>query len=110
MIVVEHDEEAILAADYVVDLGPGAGVHGGQVVFAGHAGDRQKPRESLTGQYLSGKRSIAFPSSARHRSEAQLEFIGATGNNLQGGRRGHSGRADDLRHRRVGLGQVDADQ
>ncbi|MGI9199657.1 MAG: excinuclease ABC subunit UvrA, partial [Woeseiaceae bacterium] len=59
VIVVEHDEEAILAADYVVDLGPGAGVHGGQVVFAGSPDEVKNQSESLTGQYLSGKRSIA---------------------------------------------------
>ncbi|MEM7432053.1 MAG: excinuclease ABC subunit UvrA [Pseudomonadota bacterium] len=84
VIVVEHDEEAILAADYVVDLGPGAGVHGGQVVVAGTPDEIQKHPDSPTGQYLSGKRQIRVPDV---RTPAQpdrtIDIQGATGNNLK---------------------------
>ena len=84
VIVVEHDEEAILAADHVVDLGPGAGVHGGQVVSQGTPEEIQNDPKSLTGQYLSGKRSIALPEERTPNDPArQLRIIGATGNNLQ---------------------------
>ena len=84
VIVVEHDEEAILAADHVVDLGPGAGVHGGQVVSQGTPEEIQNDPKSLTGQYLSGRRSIALPGERTPNDPArQLKIIGATGNNLQ---------------------------
>ncbi len=84
VIVVEHDEEAILAADHVVDLGPGAGVHGGHVVAAGTPAEVQKVPESLTGQYLSGKRAIGVPQKRTPcDSERQIRVLGATGNNLQ---------------------------
>ncbi|WP_348253951.1 hypothetical protein, partial [Salmonella enterica] len=61
VIVVEHDEDAIRAADHVIDIGPGAGVHGGQVVAEGTVDDIMAQPESLTGQFLSGKREIAIP-------------------------------------------------
>jgi excinuclease ABC subunit A len=84
VIVVEHDEEAILSADHVVDLGPGAGVHGGKVVVAGTPEEVKKSSESLTGQYLSGKRSIAVPEQrAAADPERQITIVGATGNNLK---------------------------
>jgi excinuclease ABC subunit A len=84
VIVVEHDEEAILAADHVVDLGPGAGVHGGQIVSQGTPLEVKNDPKSLTGQYLSGKRVIALPTERTpNDSQRQLEIIGATGNNLQ---------------------------
>ncbi len=84
VIVVEHDEEAILAADHVVDLGPGAGVHGGQVVSQGTPDHVKDDPKSLTGQYLSGKRCIALPDTrAPNDPNRQLKIIGATGNNLQ---------------------------
>jgi excinuclease ABC subunit A len=84
VIVVEHDEEAILSADHVVDLGPGAGVHGGHVVAAGPPRDIQKVPESLTGQYLSGKRAIEVPKKRTAPDpERCIEVRGATGNNLQ---------------------------
>ena len=84
VIVVEHDEEAILAADHVVDLGPGAGVHGGQVVSQGTPEEIQNDPKSLTGQYLSGRRSIALPGERTPNDPArQLKIMGATGNNLQ---------------------------
>ena len=84
VIVVEHDEEAIMAADYVVDLGPGAGVHGGDVVIAGTPEEVQKNKDSLTGQYLSGARSIAVPDKRTNFDKARtISIIGATGNNLK---------------------------
>jgi excinuclease ABC subunit A len=64
VLVVEHDEDAIRAADYVVDMGPGAGVHGGEVVAEGTPEEIRLAQQSLTGQYLSGQRRIAIPKSA----------------------------------------------
>ena len=84
VIVVEHDEEAILEADYVVDLGPGAGVHGGHIVAQGAPRDIQANPASITGQYLSGKRQIALPRLRTPRSpDKQIRIVGATGNNLR---------------------------
>jgi excinuclease ABC subunit A len=84
VIVVEHDEEAILTADHVVDLGPGAGVHGGTVVAAGTPDDIRNCAESLTGQYLSGKREIALPESRNPVNRKRvLKIRGASGNNLK---------------------------
>ena len=84
VIVVEHDEEAILAADHVVDLGPGAGVHGGQVVAEGTPQMIRDNPQSLTGQYLSGRRSIALPDKrCKIDPKKQLTVTGATGNNLK---------------------------
>ena len=84
VIVVEHDEEAILAADHVIDLGPGAGVHGGKVVVAGTPEEVMKSSESLTGQYLAGKRSIAVPDDRVDADpDRQITIVGATGNNLK---------------------------
>ena len=84
VIIVEHDEEAILAADHVVDLGPGAGIHGGQIVVAGTPDEVKNSAESLTGQYLSGKRSIAIPDVRTKADESRtIKIIGASGNNLK---------------------------
>ena len=84
VIVVEHDEEAILAADHVVDLGPGAGVHGGQIVAEGTPEMIRQNAQSLTGQYLSGRRSIALPDKrCKINSKKQLTVTGACGNNLK---------------------------
>src|SRR6185295_7653870 len=85
VLVVEHDSEAIMAADYVVDLGPGAGVHGGQVVAQGTPKEIMANSASLTGQYLSGKREIPLPPTRRE-FDPQLVFrvVGARGNNLKG--------------------------
>ncbi|MGD9001005.1 MAG: excinuclease ABC subunit UvrA, partial [Granulosicoccaceae bacterium] len=84
VIVVEHDEEAIRAADHIVDIGPGAGVHGGRVVAQGTAADIEKSKQSLTGQYLSGKECIAIPAQRTAPDpQRQLLIIGAQGNNLK---------------------------
>ena len=84
VIVVEHDEEAILSADHVVDLGPGAGVHGGQVVAQGTPQEIKDEPRSLTGQYLSGKRAIAVPDVRTPvNPDRQIVIVGATGNNLK---------------------------
>jgi excinuclease ABC subunit A len=84
VIVVEHDEEAIQLADHVVDLGPGAGVHGGQVVAEGTPEQIKNEPRSLTGQYLSGVRAIAVPEERTPQDpDRQISVIGATGNNLQ---------------------------
>ncbi len=84
VIVVEHDEEAIRLADHIIDIGPGAGVHGGQVVAQGTYEDIIKAKDSLTGQYLSGKKSIAVPSErTAFDPKQQVTITGASGNNLQ---------------------------
>ena len=84
VIVVEHDEEAIRSADHVVDLGPGAGVHGGRIVFAGSPYDLEQDEESLTGQYLSGKKAIPIPKvRTEPDAERMLRVYGARGNNLK---------------------------
>ena len=84
VIVVEHDEEAILAADHVIDLGPGAGVHGGQIVASGTPDEVKNNPQSLTGQYLSGKRAIAVPDvRTPPDADRQITIVGAAGNNLK---------------------------
>ncbi len=84
VIVVEHDEEAIRSADHVVDIGPGAGVHGGRIIAQGSAEDIAKTPESLTGQYLSGRRSIGIPPERTPPDPARmLRIRGACGNNLK---------------------------
>ncbi len=83
VIVVEHDRETILAADYVVDLGPGAGEHGGEVVCAGAPNDIIACEHSVTGQYLSGEKSIPVPETRRTPGQKYLELKGASGNNLK---------------------------
>jgi len=83
VLVVEHDEETIRAADFVVDMGPGAGIHGGQVVFAGPPGQLVYHPTSLTGQYLSGRKFIEIPSRRRSGRLPGLVVEGAAGNNLQ---------------------------
>ncbi len=84
VIVVEHDEDAIRAADHIIDIGPGAGVHGGEVVAEGTAEDIMATENSLTGQYLSGKREISVPEQRVPADAAKvLKLVGATGNNLK---------------------------
>ncbi|MFD0737811.1 excinuclease ABC subunit UvrA [Lysobacter koreensis] len=84
VIVVEHDEEAIRLADYIVDIGPGAGVHGGEIVAQGSYADILKAPRSLTGQYLSGRKRIEIPTK-RHKPDPKATFHlrGASGNNLK---------------------------
>ena len=83
VIVVEHDEDAIREADYVFDMGPGAGVHGGHVVAKGTPAEIMANPDSVTGQYLSGKREIAVPKLRRAGNGKTLTVVKATGNNLQ---------------------------
>ena len=84
VLVVEHDEDAIRAADYVIDMGPGAGVHGGKVVAAGTAEQIMTHTDSLTGQYLSGAKAINIPSKRRKlQKKRMVSLFGASGNNLQ---------------------------
>ena len=83
VIVVEHDEETIENADYVVDIGPRAGVHGGEVVFSGTPEQLKKCDESITGRYLAGKETIPVPKTRRKGNGKFLEIIGASENNLK---------------------------
>ncbi|MEG0768668.1 MAG: excinuclease ABC subunit UvrA [Ruthenibacterium sp.] len=83
VIVVEHDEETMRAADYLVDIGPGAGIHGGEIIAAGTVDDICKEPRSITGQYLSGKKSIKIPAERRKGNGHWIEIIGATQNNLK---------------------------
>jgi excinuclease ABC subunit A len=84
VIVVEHDEEAIAAADHVIDMGPGAGVHGGEVVAQGTPAEILRHPDSLTGQYISGRKCIPIPARRRRADPAkQLRIAGARGNNLK---------------------------
>lgn len=83
LIVVEHDEDTMLAADYIIDIGPGAGIHGGQVIAAGTPQEIMNHPASLTGQYLSGRKFIAVPETRRKPQGKWLEIIGAKENNLK---------------------------
>lgn len=83
VIVVEHDEDAILHADYLVDIGPGAGEHGGQVIFAGLPSEIRKCTDSITGQYLSGVKQITTPVKRRKQDKGYLTLTEASGNNLK---------------------------
>ena len=83
VIVVEHDEDAIRSADYVVDIGPGAGVHGGAIVAEGTPQQVESRPASMTGDYLSGRRKIAPAERRKYDRKKQLQVIGATGNNLK---------------------------
>ena len=84
VIVVEHDEEAIREADYVLDIGPGAGVHGGQIIAAGTPQEIMANPDSVTGDYLAGRREIAVPAVRREGNGKVIEVVNATGNNLRG--------------------------
>ncbi|MCL2361815.1 MAG: excinuclease ABC subunit UvrA [Defluviitaleaceae bacterium] len=83
LIVVEHDSDTMRASDFIVDIGPGAGVHGGEVVFAGDIKELLSCEKSITGQYLSGKLKIETPTSRRKPNSRMLRIIGAAENNLR---------------------------
>ena len=83
LIVVEHDEDTMLAADHIIDIGPAAGVHGGELIFSGTPEEIMKCPRSITGQYLSGKRFIPVPKSRRAGSGKALRILGASENNLK---------------------------
>ena len=83
VLVVEHDEETIRSADYVIDMGPGAGINGGQVIFSGPPEALCRDKKSLTGQYLSGHKKISIPSIRRNLDSPQLVIHGAAENNLK---------------------------
>lgn len=83
LIVVEHDEDTMRAADYIVDIGPGAGIHGGEVVCAGTLEDIIACEDSVTGQYLSGKKKVEVPALRRKGNGKYIEIVGATENNLK---------------------------
>ena len=83
LIVVEHDEDTMRAADYIVDVGPGAGIHGGTIVCTGTAEDIMNCKESITGQYLSGSKKIPVPAKRRTGNGKSLKIIGARENNLK---------------------------
>lgn len=83
LIVVEHDEDTMYAADYIVDIGPGAGIHGGEIVCAGSVEDIKNCEKSVTGQYLSGRKQIPVPEKRREGNGKFLEITGAKQNNLK---------------------------
>jgi len=83
LIVVEHDEDTMLAADHIIDIGPGAGIHGGQVIAEGTPEEIMKDKHSLTGQYLSGRKFIPVPAKRRAPDGRWIEIIGAKENNLR---------------------------
>ena len=83
LIVVEHDEDTMRSADYLVDIGPGAGIHGGQLIAAGTPQEVMTCENSITGQYLSGKRSIPVPDSRRQGNGKKITILGAAENNLK---------------------------
>ncbi|ADY57508.1 Excinuclease ABC subunit A [Syntrophobotulus glycolicus DSM 8271] len=84
LLVVEHDEDTMLEADHIIDIGPGAGAHGGKIIAQGTVAEIKEVPESITGQYLSGKRKIAVPEERRTANGKWLEVKGAAENNLQG--------------------------
>lgn len=84
LLVVEHDEDTMRASDYIIDIGPGAGVHGGQVIAAGSVEDIMKEPKSITGQYLSGAKKIPVPEKRRPGNGHELTILGAEENNLAG--------------------------
>ncbi len=83
LIVVEHDDDTMLAADHIIDIGPGAGVNGGNVVFSGKPGDLLRCEASVTGQYLSGRKVISLPEQRREGNGKVLRVVGATEHNLR---------------------------
>jgi len=108
VIVVEHDEDAIRLADYVLDIGPGAGTHGGHIVAEGTPAEIMSNPKSLTGKYLTGELSVAIPERRPPNHRRTIKVINARGNNLKKRLGRNSARAVHLRHRRVRRRQVDA--
>ena len=84
LIVVEHDEETMYEADHIIDIGPGAGIHGGEVVAEGNVEEIKACRESITGSYLRGERQIPVPAARRSGNGQSLKIAGASENNLKG--------------------------
>ncbi len=107
LIVVEHDEDTMRAADWIVDIGPGAGVHGGEVVAQGTVEDIEAEPRSLTGQYLSGARKIPVPAEAAHREREIPHNTQRPREQFEGYRRPNTAGRTQLRHRRVRLRQVE---
>ena len=83
LIVVEHDEDTMRASDYLIDIGPGAGIHGGEVVAAGTPAEVMENPDSITGAYLSGRKQIAIPETRKKGNGLCLEVVGACENNLK---------------------------
>ena len=108
VLVVEHDEDTIRAADFVVEVGPGPGIHGGEVVATGSLEDILACEASPTGRYLSGQASIPMPETRREANGERLTIRGAAAEQPQGHRRGSAPRPVHLRHRRLRLRQVHA--
>ena len=107
LIVVEHDEQTLRTADHIVDLGPGAGVHGGQVTAAGTLEQVMATRASVTGRYLAGASTIPVPAARSAGNGHALQVIGAREHNLKRDRRHHSARHLQRHHRGIRVGQVD---
>jgi excinuclease ABC subunit A len=107
VIVVEHDEDAIRHADYVIDMGPGAGIHGGEVVAQGTLDEVLANEKSLTADYLTGRRAVAVPAKRRKGNGRKLTVHGATRQQPQGRHRLDPARHLHLHHRRLRLGQVE---
>ncbi|SCZ80753.1 excinuclease ABC subunit UvrA [Acidaminobacter hydrogenoformans] len=84
LLVVEHDEETIMAADHVIDMGPGAGIHGGEVTFSGKVPELMVSETSITGQYLSGRKKVELPEKRRSPNGQWIRILGASENNLRG--------------------------
>ena len=95
----------MLAADHIIDIGPGAGVHGGNVVFNGKVADILKSEDSITGQYLSGRRKVEVPEKRRKGNGKKLKIIGAAQNNLKNINVDIPGRTG-MRHRCIGFGKI----
>ena len=110
VIVVEHDEETIRLADFIVDIGPGAGEFGGRVVHAGTYKELLENTESITGQYLSGEKIHPDPRDATHRRRQEADHQGRAGEQPAEHHGQRAARGLRRRHRRLGLGQVDAHQ
>ena len=106
LIVVEHDEDTMFAADHIVDIGPGAGRNGGEVVFEGTIDELLKSDKSITGQYLSGKKFIPVPEIRRKGNGKSITVKGCAVNNLKHTDFHDSARHADLCHRCFGFGQV----